>query len=61
MEKVRLETSDGSLVGYTVIPSFKPRADVLIWGSRIFKAVETGANVYSECFAVAVVGEVTAE
>jgi hypothetical protein len=55
MEKVRLETSAGSLVGYALIPVITPRPEVLIIdGARVFKAAWTGANAYSECFAFVV-------
>ena len=63
MERVRLETADGSLVGYTMIPFFNPPADVLYWGVRVFRRHgESGVMIhYRECLAFAVVGEVTAQ
>lgn len=36
MQKVRLETDEGFLVGYALIPPFIMRPDVLLWGDRLF-------------------------
>lgn len=50
---MKLETMDGSHVGWTTVPRFRPCADVLIWGERFFRYrdVKEGHLLYTEAFA----------
>lgn len=69
--KIKLETSDGLLVGYTVIPEFKMLPDVVMWGTRHFKIHEVlisaeepqelGTPIYRECFTAIVLNPVSGE
>lgn len=61
LERVKLETSDGGHVGWTEIPRFRPCADVLFWGERVFRYrdVMRGHLLYREAFAFTVVTPVT--
>lgn len=65
MIKIRLETSNGELVGYAEIPPFGTLPEVMIWGMRIFKLkMESnagGPHVYAECFFWTIVTEVGPE
>jgi hypothetical protein len=63
-ELVKLETPDG-VVGWARIPRFRPCADVLVWGQRIFRyrdvvAGTPGHVVYREAFSFFIVSAVTA-
>jgi len=54
--KARLLTSDGGFVAAVVLPPFQVAPDVIVWGSRMFKAqggafpTDEGPG-YTECFA----------
>lgn len=54
MTPVELQTSDGHLVVTGRVPPFMTPAEVILWGSRVFKLFEETEQriVYRETFAV---------
>lgn len=58
MKPVILKTTDGRFVIRGQVPAFNQPPDVLVWGDRHFRYDSTdslGADVYIECFAVALI------
>lgn len=52
MLRIRLETSNGSLVSSVELPLFKMLPDVVVWGTRCFQKHGLNADgpIYRECF-----------
>lgn len=55
MPKIKLETRDRSLVGWTLIPAFAKPIEIICWGNRMFRycnyGIKNGKNdhlVYCE-------------
>lgn len=53
MEAQQLYTKDGMFVASVNIPILTPRAEVLMWGERVF-VWNVGMFRYEECFALRV-------
>lgn len=61
-EEIRLLTKDGHYVVTAIVPKFRPQADVLLWGERVFVRPEPALALadycnYIEGFMVAVVNQ----